>query len=162
MTPASILLTLLALVLPGAKDTNVHEPAFSLTLPGTWQRLTSERDLTYTRDADSVFITVLPAEKTMSAGDRGRLARRIAEMRRQLLMDLAHGQATTTDVTRSENNGCPAYFFSGSDPRNDKRFAVTVVALPRAIVTVALTRPFTASPAGLDRIAGEIRQSVHE
>lgn len=162
MLHAPILLALLALVLPNGGTTSVREPAFSLTLPGSWQRQAAGRDLTFTRDADSVFITVLPADKTMSARERGRLARRIAEMRRDLLKDLSHGEATATEVTASENKGHPVYFFTGSDPHNDKRFAVTVVALPQAIVTVALTRPFTAAPAGFERLAGEIQRSIHE
>lgn len=162
MAPPSILLALFALVLPHANNTSIREPAFSLTLPGIWQRQPAERDLTFTRDQDSVYITVLPAEKTASAGERSRLAHRIAEMRRELLMDLAHGQARTTDVTRSENDGNPVFFFSGSDPRNGKRFAVIVAALPQAIVTVALTRPFVAPPAGFDQLGDDIRRSIRE
>jgi hypothetical protein len=138
----------------GTTDTYVREPAFSLTLPGSWQRQAVGHDLEFTHEVDRVFVTVLPMQP-----QDDRLARKIAEMRRQLLIDLAHGQATTTDIER-EDNRARTFFFSGADPRNGKRLAVAVASLPAAIVTVTLTRPVTAPQEGFDRLALTIRRTI--
>ena len=140
----------------------VNTAHFALTLSGTWERVASKDSIAYRRGADTVFITTYAPAEPLSKSELVSRAKQIATMRRDLINDLARGQATSSDVVRSERNDQIAFSFDGEDRRNDKRYAITVVALSKVVVTVALYRPITEADAGFVDLQRDIVSTLRD
>ena len=141
--------------------TTVTAPAFTLVLPGQWERQPSDTGMKYTRGADTAFITtVQPAEK-LNREERRVRVHRIASMRRDVIRDMTRDRAHISAVIDTADNERNIAYFSGDDPKNGKRFYVAVIGLRNdVIVTAALYRSLRASPAGFEDMARAIIESV--
>ena len=141
-------------------NTIIETPDFVVTLPGQWQQEPSQDSVAYHRGDDRVFVTTYVPSEDLSQTELVARAERIAKMRRDLINDLARGDATSSIVAMTANRA--EFSFDGEDRRNAKRFAVSVVPLTRRIVTIAVYRPLPVSDRGFLALAHEIVSTLRE
>jgi hypothetical protein len=125
----------------GESDTLFRTSPFTLTLPGRWQRIPSEEAFVFKRGTDEVFVTYLEPEKPLPWKESKRVASKLANIRQKALRDLSGGTATFSQVLGTVKDERQVFTFTGTDPKNMKRFYVAVIGLPRVFVTVAVYRP---------------------
>ena len=158
----AVAIALSACATPIAKEHPVDTGIFAFDLPGAWERRPSDDAMIYTSGADTLYITASDLREPGNEKERQVLVSRIADLRRKLIGDLARGKATFSRMHGSSQSPKPLMYFTGEDPRNDKRFFVGVIGLTNVVVTTALYRPLSASADGFEGIGRPILNSVRE
>jgi len=144
----------------GESDTLFQTLLFTLTLPGKWQRIPSEEAFVFKRGTDDVFVTYLEPAKPVDWKESKRVASKLADIRQKALRDISGGTATFSQVLRTVKDERQVFTFTGTDPKNAKRFYVAVIGLPRVFVTVAVYRPLAQSANNFADISNQIMSSV--
>jgi hypothetical protein len=147
---------------PVEDDTHLRTRTFVLVLPGIWKQAPSGEAIALTREADTVFISPLESRTRLDSKSLQPVVARVVELRRKALSDISGGTAKFTPTLRTVKDERSVLYFSGEDPRNRKRFHVTVVGLPNVVVTITVYRPLTVSNSGFEDLANRIRWSVRE
>jgi hypothetical protein len=157
-------LTIVAFVTPVVRaeenDTNIRTPFFQVTLPGTWRQLPSDDAFAFSRNADQVFVTYLEPEKRLDWKETKRISARLAEVRQKALTDISGGTAKFSKILGSVKDERQVFTFTGTDPKNAKRFYVAVVGLESVFVTVAVYRPLTSPAQDFEDLSNRIMRTV--
>ena len=111
----------------GESDTLFQTLLFTLTLPGRWQRIPSEEAFVFKRGTDDVFVTYLEPEKPVHWKESKRVASKLADIRQKALRDISGGTATFSQVLGTVKDERQVFTFTGTDPKNAKRFYVAVI-----------------------------------
>lgn len=161
-TALVIVAALAACATPIATEHPIDTGIFAFALPGAWDRKPSDDAIIYTSGADTLYVTASDLREPGNRKEREVLVSRIADLRRKLIGDLARGKATFSAMHGNAQSPKPEMYFSGEDPRNDKRFFVGVIGLSNVVVTTALYRPLSVPAEGFEEIGRPILRSVHE
>jgi len=109
-----------------ATDTPIDEPAFRLTLPGQWSRKPSSDPTRWVYRSDNreqLTVSLLGLKSGISADERSKIFKRLAELRRHA-ESAAPGltAVTTTDTTFGESGGILAARYGGAEPAVHRGF----------------------------------------
>jgi hypothetical protein len=107
-------------------DTPINEPAFHLTLPGQWSSKPSSdptRWVYHTGNGEELTVSILGLKSGMSADERSKMFKRLAELRKHADSATPGLTAvTTTETTFGESGGILAARYGGTEPAVHRRF----------------------------------------
>ena len=109
-----------------ATDTAIDEGAFRLTLPGQWSKKPSSdptRWVYHSDNGEELTVSLLGFKSGMSADERSKTFKRLAELRKHAETGTPGlTSVTTTDTTFGESEGILAARYGGSEPALHRRF----------------------------------------
>jgi hypothetical protein len=114
-----------------ATDTPINEPAFRLTLPGQWSSKPSPdptRWVYHTGNGEGLTVSILGLKSGLSADERSKMFKRLAELRKHAESATPGLTAvTTTETTFGESGGILAARYSGTEPAVHRRFICLIL-----------------------------------
>ena len=117
-------------------DTPINEPAFHLTLPGQWSSKPSSdptRWVYHTGNGEELTVSILGLKSGMSADERSKMFKRLAELRKHADSATPGLTAvTTTETTFGESGGILAARYSRAEPALHRRFYYEAVGLTKS------------------------------
>jgi len=108
-----------------ATDTAIDEGAFRLTLPGQWNKKPSSDPTSWVYHSDNgeeLTVSLLGFKSGMSADERSKTFKRLAELRKHAETTPGLTSVTTTVTTFGESEGILAARYGGSEPSVHRRF----------------------------------------
>jgi hypothetical protein len=109
-----------------ATDTPINEPAFRLTLPGQWSSKPSSdptRWVYHSDNGEELTVSFLGLKSGMSADERSKMFKRLAELRKHAESATPGLTAvTTTETTFGESGGILAARYGGTELAVHRRF----------------------------------------
>jgi hypothetical protein len=130
---------------PSPHSTTVSEPAFRVTLPGSWSDASGDPGTWVYRSTEDeqLTVSVWGLDSGLSRGQREKTMRRVIELRRQ--SEEAAAASVRLSATRFGNaGGILAARYSGTEPDTGRRLHCLVLGSKRAITFVyyeSLTLP---------------------
>jgi hypothetical protein len=124
-----------------AKETPVHERAFSLTLPGAWVAEPSSdptRWSYHTNEGhESLTVSLIGGSTTrLSRDEQSRTIERMVEISRRVQTKVPGITAITmTDATYGESEGVLAARYGGIEPARQRRFHCLLLSSPVAVTS---------------------------
>jgi hypothetical protein len=109
-----------------ATETPINEPAFRLTLPGQWSSQPSSdptRWVYHSDNGEELTVSILGLKSGMSADERSKMFKRLAELRKHAESATPGLSAvSTTETTFGESGGILAARYGGTEPAAHRRF----------------------------------------